>query len=219
MKARGLGELGALRELLRAREREATERAARETAERARAERERRAFAEAVGPVTLLAPSLRAELHAPRPQPLPRQRALDEQAALREAWSDAVDVESLLHTDEDLSYRRPGVGADVLARLRRGHWSIQAQLDLHGLRRDEARQALAEFIVDAARQGWRCVRIVHGKGLGSPGRTPVLKAKVQRWLVQSDAVIAFAQASGPQGGAGALVVLLAGATGKRTTPA
>jgi len=225
VKARGMHELGALRNALRARQRDAARRAERalcaerEAAESAPAERERACFTEAVGPVTRLPPALRAEHRLQRPPPLARQRALDEQAALREAWSDMVDVESLLHTDEELSFRRPGVGPDVAARLRRGHWSIQAQLDLHGLRRDEARTALSDFLAAAARRGWRCVRIVHGKGLGSPGRAPVLKAKVQRWLAQSDAVIAFAQASAPQGGAGALLVLLAGAPGRGTTAA
>jgi len=227
VRVRGLHELGALREALRARRqaaREGDERAARTAAgdaheaHRAHGEHrahERRAFADAVGKVTPLAPAPRAEHRLPRPAPLPRQRALDEQAALREAWSDAVDVESLLHTDDELSFRRPGVGADVAARLRRGHWAIQAQLDLHGLRREAARDALVGFLTAAARQGWRCVRVVHGKGLGSPGGAPVLKAKVQRWLAQSEAVLAFAQASAPQGGAGALVVLLAGARARR----
>lgn len=218
MRARGLHELGLLREALRARQREAARRAEREAAARAHADAERRAFADAVGPVTRLAPSARAEHRLPPPAPLALQRTLDERAALRQAWSDIVDVESLLHTDEELSFRRPGVGPDVVARLRRGCWSIQGQLDLHGLRRDEARAALVEFIAVAARRGWRCVRVVHGKGLGSPGREPVLKAKVQRWLVQSDAVIAFAQASAPQGGAGALVLLLAGAPARRGSP-
>ena len=58
------------------------------------------------------------------------------------------------------------------------------------------------------RSGWRCLRVVHGKGLGSPGREPVLKAKVQRWLVQKQQVLAFVQAKPAEGGAGALVVLL-----------
>jgi DNA-nicking Smr family endonuclease len=141
---------------------------------------------------------------------LPRQRALDEQAALREALSDEVDVESLLLTDDGLSFRRSGVGPDVVRRLRRGHWAIQAEVDLHGLRRDEARERLAGFVREAERRGARCLRVVHGKGLGSPGREPVLKARVQRWLGQHAAVIAFTQASGPQGGAGALIVLLKG---------
>ena len=213
MKARGLHELGALREALHARERQRAARAAAEAEERARAERERTLFADAVGPVTVLRAHCRTEHAAPRPAPDPRQRELDEQAALREAWSDAVDVESLLHTDDGLSFRRPGIGADVLARLRRGHWAIQGEIDLHGLRRDEARAALGDFLGQAMRSGWRCLRVVHGKGLGSPGRTPVLKTKVQRWLAQSHAVLAFAQASGPQGGAGAIVVLLRGRQG------
>ncbi|MFY9509751.1 MAG: Smr/MutS family protein, partial [Rubrivivax sp.] len=86
--------------------------------------------------------------------------------------------------------------------------AIQGQIDLHGLRRDEAREALAGFVREAARRGQRCLRVVHGKGHGSPGRQPVLKAKVQRWLAQSADVVAFTQAAGPQGGAGALIVLL-----------
>jgi DNA-nicking Smr family endonuclease len=144
----------------------------------------------------------------PPPPPEPRQREADERAALREALSDEVDIESLLLTDDGLSYRRPGIGPDVVSRLRRGQWAIQGQIDLHGLTRDEARDALAAFIRNAARRGQRCLRVVHGKGNGSPGRQPVLKAKVQRWLAQFAEVIAFAQASGPQGGAGALIVLL-----------
>ncbi|MBN8494890.1 MAG: Smr/MutS family protein, partial [Burkholderiales bacterium] len=136
------------------------------------------------------------------------QREADERAALREALSDEVDVESLLLTDDGLSFRRPGLGPDVVSRLRRGQWSIQAQIDLHGLRREEAREQLAAFVREALQRGQRCVRVVHGKGLGSPGREPVLKAKVQRWLAQCTEVIAFTQATGPQGGAGALIVLL-----------
>jgi DNA-nicking Smr family endonuclease len=83
-------------------------------------------------------------------------------------------------------------------------------VDLHGLRSEEARDTLAQFVRDAVRMGWRCVRIVHGKGLGSPGKQPVLKSKVQRWLVQKNEVQAFVQAPPVQGGAGALLVLLKG---------
>lgn len=208
MKARSLAALGALRETMKRREREAAERAAREREEQRAAERVRRLFADAVGPVTLLPPSDVAPSTRPRPQPTPRQRLLDEQAALREAMSDEVDVESLLLTDDGLSFRRARVGPEVVTRLRRGHWAIQAELDLHGLRRNEARDQLAAFVRSAAQRGHRCLRVVHGKGHGSPGRQPVLKGKAQRWLAQCDDVIAFAQASGPQGGAGALIVLL-----------
>jgi DNA-nicking Smr family endonuclease len=93
---------------------------------------------------------------------------------------------------------------------------VQAQLDLHGLRRDEARERLSAFLHDARRDGLRCLRVIHGKGNGSPGREPVLKAKVRSWLVQRDAVIAFAQARAAEGGAGALIVLLASARPART---
>ena len=210
---RGLGALVDVRQALRERERQAAERAAQEKAARAAAERARRQFADAVGPVTPLPPSDLATLDVERPAPEPRQRMLDEQAALKEALSDEVDIESLLLTDDGLSFRRSGVGQDVVTRLRRGHWAIQAELDLHGLRRDEARDSLAAFVRVAAQRGHRCLRVVHGKGHGSPGREPVLKGKVQRWLGQRNEVIAFAQASGPQGGAGALIVLLAGSQG------
>ncbi|MFD2452434.1 Smr/MutS family protein [Ideonella paludis] len=111
-------------------------------------------------------------------------------------------MESLLLTDDGLSYRRPEVSEDVLSRLRRGQWSIQGEIDLHGLRRDEAREAVASFILKAHQQGRRCLRVVHGKGHGSPGRQPILKTKVQRWLAQRQEVIAFTQASGPEGARG-----------------
>jgi DNA-nicking Smr family endonuclease len=123
--------------------------------------------------------------------------------------SDEVDVESLLLTDDGLGFRRPGVSLDVLGHLRKGKWAIQDQLDLHGLRRDEARESVGAFIRSAEQRGLRCLRVIHGKGHGSPGREPVLKAKVHKWLAQRREVIAFAQAAGPQGGAGALIVLLA----------
>jgi len=137
----------------------------------------------------------------------------DEQAVLQEAISDEFDVSTLLDADDDLSFRRPGIGTDITRKLRRGDWSIQRQLDLHGLRRDDARQALGQFIRLAHQQGVRCVRIVHGKGLGSPGKTPVLKSRVHSWLVQKREVLAFVQAKPADGGAGALVVLLVGSKG------
>ena len=178
--------------------------------ERAAAERrERELFSHAVGRVVPLRKHPAPALVQPRPPAIPRQRERDEAAALAESISDEFDVESLLDTDDALSFRRRGVGADVVRKLRRGVWVLQGELDLHGLRRDEARERLAEFLRDAARRGLRCVRVVHGKGNGSPGREPVLKAKVRSWLVQKSEVIAFAQARASDGGHGALVVLLA----------
>ena len=210
MKARSLQDLKHIRTQLA----EAQARAAQAAAERAAAERKARAehslFARAVGPTQPLRPHGRV-VHPPPPAPpQARQRALDEQAVLREALSDEFDASTLLHVDEHLSFRRPGVGQDVTAKLRRGHWAVQAQIDLHGLRRDAAREALGQFLREARRAGLRCVRVVHGKGLGSPGRTPVLKAKVHGWLIQKQEVLAFVQAKPLEGGAGALLVLLAG---------
>lgn len=179
---------------------------------------ERDLFATSVGPVRRLRAAGKAQIERERPAPHPRQRELDEQRAVQEALSDEVTVESLLLTDDGLSFRRPGIGPDVLTRLRRGDWTLQAQLDLHGMNRDQAREQLSAFVSSAHRRGVRCVRVVHGKGHGSPGKQPVLKAKVQRWLAQRIEVIAFAQASAQHGGAGALLVLLAPHKARATKP-
>ncbi len=187
------------------------ERLAHEAREQAmRLERERRQFELSVGPVTPLPRNDRAELLRPRPLPLARQREDDERAALSQTMSDEFDVESLLETDAELSYRRPELPGSVLQRLRRGEWALQAQIDLHGLRRDAAREALGHFLQQCSLRGLRCVRVVHGKGHGSPGREGVLRVKVRRWLVQREEVMAFVQARPIDGGAGALVVLLRG---------
>ncbi len=192
----------------RAKELEATRKAA-----LAKAKAEKEFFARAVGIVKPLPPKHRpgerAALRLVQAAPIAVQHQLDEQAVMREALSDEFDAETLLDTDDALSYRRTGIGTDVTRKLRKGGWAIQGQVDLHGLRREDAREALVDFIKDAARMGWRCVRVVHGKGLGSPGKTPVLKGKVHSWLIQKQEVLAFVQARPAHGGAGALVVLLA----------
>jgi DNA-nicking Smr family endonuclease len=169
---------------------------------------ERDLFARTVGAVHALKPTGHATIYRARPPALPLQRQLDEQAALVEALSDEFDVESLLETDEALSFRRRGITQHVVTRLRRGDWHIQDQIDLHGLRRDEAREELSAFLRQSSRMGVRCVRVVHGKGHGSPGREPVLKQKVRGWLVQHNSVLAFVQARPVDGGSGAVVVLL-----------
>jgi DNA-nicking Smr family endonuclease len=195
------------KEIKAAHERVVAERAEREAAQR-RQEAERELFARAVGPVQRLQSVPRVPLTPPAVAPVAHQLHKDEAAVLRDALSDEFDVSTLLDTDEALSFRRPGIGPDVTRKLRKGDWAIQREMDLHGLRSDEARLALAQFIREAHRQGLRCVRVVHGKGLGSPGKTPVLKNKVHSWLVQKNQVLAFVQAKPAEGGAGALVVLL-----------
>ena len=209
MKSKSLQDLGAIRQqVIDVAQAAAAAELARREAEQ-RAEAERHLFARAVGAVKPLPFQERVHMKPHRPAPRPLQQDLDDQAALVESMSDEFDVSTLLDVDDQLSFRRPGIGTDITRKLRKGEWSIQGQLDLHGLRSDEARTALGQFIRDAKRMGWRCVRVVHGKGLGSPGKEPVLKAKVQRWLVQKNEVLAFVQAKPSDGGAGALVVLLA----------
>ncbi|MFC5474259.1 Smr/MutS family protein [Paraherbaspirillum soli] len=185
-------------------------------AERQRREQEARReadlFRSSIGAVKPLTPPDKLTPSVPRPQPIARQHLADEQAALQESLSDEFTIDTLLDSDASLSFARSGIGPDVLRKLRRGHWVIQQELDLHGMRRDEAREALAEFLRLAAKRGWRCVRIIHGKGLGSINKEPVLKAKVRNWLVQKEEVLAFCQATAAEGGAGALVVLLKGQT-------
>lgn len=210
MKVRSLQDLAPLRQALA--ERAAHEARLRQQALEAerRARAERNLFRDAVGPVQAITGRHHdRRWHMPEPpEPLPLQHWLDEERVLRESISDDFDVSTLLDTDDQLSFRRPGIGVEITRRLRSGHWSIQRQLDLHGLRVDEAREALGQFIRLSHRTGIRCVRVVHGKGLGSPGKSPVLKSRVQRWLVQKNEVLAFVQARPMDGGAGALVVLL-----------
>jgi len=208
MKLSSLQDLKKVQKALQAaHERELAEKAAREAQAR-QAEAARNLFARAVGAVQPLPDRKQARLPQVATAPVARQRQKDEQAVLQDALSDEFDASTLLDTDETLSFRRPGIGPDVTHKLRKGDWSIQREIDLHGLRSDEARLALSEFIRLSHRQGLRCVRVVHGKGLGSPGKTPVLKSKVHSWLVQKNQVMAFVQAKPAEGGAGALVVLL-----------
>lgn len=186
----------------------------REKAEAERLAREKQAAIEAnifrssIGEVQVLKQPEKFQAIPKKPLPLPFKHIEDEQKALQESLSDEFDAGTLLESDENLSYTRIGVGIDVAKRLRKGEWVIQAQLDLHGMRRDQARDNLGEFLRKCLRSGFRCVRIIHGKGLGSINKEPVLKNKVRNWLIQKDEVIAFSQATAADGGSGALIVLL-----------
>ncbi|MFN0162398.1 MAG: Smr/MutS family protein [Burkholderiales bacterium] len=163
-----------------------------------------------------------APIRGPRraPQPvraipvLPKKRDADEPEALAASIDMAIDSDALIDSDAALSYARDGVSESTVRDLRRGRWAVQAHLDLHGMSREEAREAVATYIAACARAGRRCVRIVHGKGIGSAGGTPVLKGLVRRWLAHCGDVLAFAQARGMDGGAGAVLVLLAARTGE-----
>ncbi|MEH6436187.1 Smr/MutS family protein [Massilia sp. DD77] len=129
-------------------------------------------------------------------------------AVLRESLSDQFDVDGLLDEDPTLSYAQDGVGPDVVRKLRKRHWPVQDELDLHGLNRDQARDALTGFLHRANKRGVRCVRVIHGIGYGSPKGEPVLRGIVHSWLVQKSEVVAFCVAGRADGGHGALIVLL-----------
>ncbi|MGV3583343.1 MAG: Smr/MutS family protein [Methylophilus sp.] len=143
-----------------------------------------------------------------KPKPIPKQLIRDERQALVDSLSDHYIPAHELESGEELLYLREGQSPVILSKLRRGHWVVQAHIDLHGMISDEARAYVSEFITDCKKRGIRCVRIVHGKGLGSRNREPILKHKLRGWLMQKDEVIAYAQAKANDGGSGAVLVLL-----------
>ena len=144
----------------------------------------------------------------PKPSPRPRQRELDEAAVIAEALHADLSIDDLLAIDTADSFLRPGLPRSVLRDLRRRRWSIQAHTDLHGLNRHEAHEEINRFLAEAGHAGKRCVRIVHGRGLGSPGRTGILRQLVKGWLARRRDVMAFCHAPPCDGGEGALWVLL-----------
>ncbi|MFO1310557.1 MAG: Smr/MutS family protein [Burkholderiales bacterium] len=164
--------------------------------------------------VQKLPPANRAIIARDKPKPVPHHTLADERDVLLQSkhgddphpqsWDTGQEFE------HEQTFVRPGLGADVASRLRRGQWSVQAELDLHGLTVDEAHDALSDFIVESRTHRLRCVRVIHGKGLTSPNKEPVLKGKVRRWLSHWDEVLAYTEAPRHAGGGGALLVLLKG---------
>ena len=167
---------------------------------------ERELFRQAVGEVR----PLRDDRHRHRPRPpapRPRSREADEQAVLDDLLSDGFDPAEV-ETGEELVYVRPGIQKRTLQKLRRGQIGVDAELDLHGMTVPVARQAVAGFLNECGRRRVQCARIIHGKGLGSRHRGPVLKGKVGGWLRQRNDVLAYSSARAVDGGTGALYVLL-----------
>lgn len=155
-----------------------------------------------------LPPLNRAQHLRRRPLPIARQRLRDEQQVMHDSLQDPFDWDAAVATGDELLFVRPGVPNSAVRKLKRGGWMLRAELDLHGMNGDESRLALIAFLHDCHRRDLRCVRIIHGKGLGSKNREPVLKHKVRHWLMQREDVLAFCQARQVDGGAGAVVVLL-----------
>ena len=154
-------------------------------------------------------PQNRVEPYRDPPPPIPAKRLEDERAVLAELSNltfDGDDVE----IEEDRQFLRDGLPRDILRKLKRGHWVIQDELDLHGMTADEAALSTNAFIAECVRLGVRCVRIIHGKGLRSKGKEPVLKHRIRKLLQRRDPVLAYVEPKAIDGGGGAVVVLLKG---------
>ncbi|MBN9124332.1 MAG: DNA mismatch repair protein MutS [Nitrosospira sp. 56-18] len=166
-------------------------------------------FRDAIRGVAPLADSGRmSPLPKPHPLPIPRQAPGEPPTGHGDMLSDFISLE--IAAGDEWSFMRPGISRQTLRRLRRGYWSIEAQLDLHGYTRDQARMELAHFLDESVRHGLRCVRVIHGKGRSSRNGEPVLRARVGSWLSQRGEVLAFCQAKPEDGGSGAVLVLLKG---------
>ncbi|MFP5390987.1 MAG: Smr/MutS family protein [Gammaproteobacteria bacterium] len=219
-------DLKGLRDTLKAQDEARAAAKAAEEAERARREQERleweRAakqdatlFRSVLGGVRKMPESDRYVPNAPpgvnvtiRPRVQPLSEEEEKAAVLRESLSDQFEVDHLLDDDPSLSFLRAGVGQDVLRKLRKGHWPVQDELDLHGMRRDMARDQIGLFLRHARQRRFRCVCVIHGKGFGSPGGEPVLRSMVHSWLEQKPDVVAFCAANVDGRNHGALIVLL-----------
>ncbi len=214
MPMKDFADLKALKESLKVQEEtRAKEKAEREARERV-ARQEAGLFRNALGDVKKLPESNRYVPNAPpginvtvKPKK-PLTQAEDDAAVLREMMSDQFEVDHLLDDEPSISFTRAGIGSDVVRKLRKGYWQVQEELDLHGMRRDTARERVGEFISTAVRRKLRCVCVIHGKGLGSAGGEPVLRSMVHSWLEQKDDVIAFCAANVDGRSHGALIVLL-----------
>jgi DNA-nicking Smr family endonuclease len=171
-------------------------------------------FAQAFADVQKLRNANRATVHRPRPAPIARNTLADERDVLEaskygndpapQSWDTGQEFE------HEQTFVRRGLSPDLAGKLRRGHWSVQAELDLHGLTVDQAHDALSDFVVESRTLRFRCVRVIHGKGLTSPNKEPVLKGKVRRWLAHWDEVLAYSEAPRHAGGSGAVLILLKG---------
>ena len=159
------------------------------------------------GVVALTLPA-RAMLKKPRPKPIAYKRIEDDLAIPQDMMKGTAGWDADIENGDLITFKRNGIATDVLRKLKRGQWIVQASLDLHGLTTDAARTALGQFLGFARHHGLRCVRIVHGKGTRSPNNIAVIRNKVRLSLSRRDEVLAFCDALPADGGGGAVMVLL-----------
>ena len=151
----------------------------------------------------------RADIQTPKPKPTPtpKQTLKDEQRVLKESLEVSLEIEDLQPGDS-LSFCRSGIQKSIFKKLKKGQYSIDAELDLHGHTLPEAQAALTKFIQYSRENNIRCIRIIHGKGYGSSNKGPKLKPMVNKWLQQRNEILAFCSAKPNDGGTGAIYVLL-----------
>ena len=143
----------------------------------------------------------------PKPKAYPAKTVAD-QIAVIEEMIDGEFNSDLLERGDELIYSRPGIQKQILKKLRRGHFKIEAELDLHGMTVDMAKVALNDFLNQCSARSKHCVKIIHGKGLNSINKQPVLKNKLNQWLIKKDKILAFCSARLTDGGTGAIYLLL-----------
>lgn len=165
-----------------------------------------KSFAELIGEVRPI-DSNRIVHNKPKPHAIPRQTQRDELQVMETLAIGPMELEDMQPGDV-LSYAQPGIQKQVFKKLKRGQYSVGAELDLHGMNRMEAQTSLAEFISHSRERAIRCVRIIHGKGHGSSNHGPVIKPLVNSWLRRREDVLAFTSARPVDGGTGAIYVLL-----------
>ncbi|MGH8042530.1 MAG: Smr/MutS family protein [Rudaea sp.] len=170
-------------------------------------ESDARLFADAVGPVRRLRGGAVSTPTVSRPAPEPVQSRLDEAHVIHELLDSAIDP-ATIEVGEELSYLKDGHSPRVLKQLKRGHFSIADEIDLHQMTAAVAREVVKQFLDESRRDGRLCVKLIHGKGLRSRAAGPVLKRLVDSMLRRRADVVAFASAKPAEGGSGATLVLL-----------
>ncbi|MGD7035179.1 MAG: DNA mismatch repair protein MutS [Gammaproteobacteria bacterium HGW-Gammaproteobacteria-10] len=141
---------------------------------------------------------------SPKPKPIPAKRSVEHTQALDES----ISVTEQLSLEDSMGFLSPGLQKNVLRKMRKGHYGLDAEIDLHGLSSHEAKKQLLRFLHSCVEEGYRCVCIVHGKGYRSPDNLPILKNSLNVWLRQHRDVQAFCSAPQREGGTGAVFVLL-----------
>jgi DNA-nicking Smr family endonuclease len=172
-----------------------------------RTDPEQDVFREAMRDVKPIQVGPRAAVAKPKPPARARFTAADRAMVLVESLQ-GLGAGEIKDTGDEISFRRVGVQNSVMRKLKNGEYRVEEICDLHGLRADEAKVALREFLAEALAHNLRCVRIIHGKGMNSGPRGPVIKTAVNMILRKSAPVLAFTSARRVDGGTGAINVLL-----------